>query len=277
MGRPHIDFVQAQFLPWRHGLPGGHRGDLSVKVLSVDDRNGECSLIVRYPAGWTRAKPQYCEADEEFLVLAGAIEIDGVVYGERSYACLPAGLVRNRVATPAGAVLLTFYNYGPARFWDGVPKAGLYDERKLLRHIDTRTKEWVDDSGLNGRFLWLRRDPGTGDMSYLHTARPAAGTGGTAETHPHAQELFMLTGELHGARGIYRPGSYFWRPAGINHGPFGSVTGIVLLHRSIGGPLHYDPCDPQEPWRWNPPHRPIVPADLEAIAGRQGEGTSLFD
>jgi len=277
MARQHIDFVQTQFLPWQSGLPGGQRPELRVKVLSRDDQDGSCSVIARYPAGWERAEPESCEADEEFLVLKGGLTIDDTTYGERTYACLPAGMARNRVRVTEETVVIAFFNYGPPVFHAGSPRPSSYDERKLVRFIDTRNQAWVDDEALNGRFLWLRRDPNTADLSYLQTARPAVGTGGQAETHPHAQEMFMLSGELHGGRGIYRPGSYFWRPQGIKHGPFGSLTGIVLIHRSIGGPLHYDLCQPDEPWRWNPPHRPIVPDDLRSIAGRIGPTTSLFD
>jgi hypothetical protein len=277
MTRPHVDFVQTQFLPWQRGLPGGHRGDLRVKWLSVDDADGSASVIVRYPKGWARTAPQHCEADEEFLVLAGRLEINGVSYGERSYACLPAGFVRESAIVHDEAVVMAFYNYGPPLFWDGAPKTGLYRADKLVRFIDTRDQPWVDDAALNGRFLWLRKDPQTGDMSYLQTARPGSGVGGKTETHPHAQEMFMLAGELHGGRGVYKPGSYFWRPAGIKHGPFGTMTGITLIHRSIGGPLRYDLFEPDQPWQWNPPHRPIVPDSLRDIAARQATATSLFE
>jgi len=39
MARPHILFVQAQFLPWDDGVVGGARTDVKVKTLSHDSEN----------------------------------------------------------------------------------------------------------------------------------------------------------------------------------------------------------------------------------------------
>jgi len=33
------------------------------------------------------------------------------------------------------------------------------------------------------------------------------------------------------------PGAYFWRPPGIDHGPYGSLTGTLALFRTVDGPL----------------------------------------
>ena len=57
MGRPHIEFIQSQVLPWRKGLYGGARPDVHHRVLSIDKRNLDSSLLLRYPAGWRRPWP----------------------------------------------------------------------------------------------------------------------------------------------------------------------------------------------------------------------------
>ena len=81
MGRPHIEFIQAQALKWAKGLPAGTgRADVECKTLSIDDATGTATCIVRYPAGWTRPTGEYLTTDEEFYVLEGALTINGVDY-----------------------------------------------------------------------------------------------------------------------------------------------------------------------------------------------------
>ena len=41
MGRPHIEYIQAQALPWQRGLNGGSaRPDVESKILSLDSDDG---------------------------------------------------------------------------------------------------------------------------------------------------------------------------------------------------------------------------------------------
>ena len=63
-----------------------------------------CSLLVEYPAGFTCEGGALC-ADDEFLVLGGALEIDGQRHGELAYAHLPA--TTREWAAPQGAVVLS--------------------------------------------------------------------------------------------------------------------------------------------------------------------------
>ena len=42
------------------------------------------------------------DADEEFIVLEGALEIDGVAYGRHDYAHLPRGLRRSGLRSVGG-------------------------------------------------------------------------------------------------------------------------------------------------------------------------------
>ena len=93
MGRPHIEWIQAQALPWRRGVLAARAG-AEAKILSADDTTGALSCILRYPPGYARG-PEWLSADEEFWVLDGAIEVDGVQYGEHTYAHLPRTMPRS--------------------------------------------------------------------------------------------------------------------------------------------------------------------------------------
>jgi hypothetical protein len=87
--RAHIGFVQAQMLPWQPGLPRGNRPGVETKTLSRDDSDGSATRIVRYPAGWGLAAAEYLTAHEEFLVLKGALEINGPRYDTHTRGFLP--------------------------------------------------------------------------------------------------------------------------------------------------------------------------------------------
>lgn len=113
LDRPHIEFIQAQMLPWRRIGAGLARPDAEYKMLSRDGGDGACSALMRYPPGWRREGPEHILAAEEFYVLDGAIEIDGCVYREDCYAFLPAGWTRTHMAAPQGCVLLAFYDREP--------------------------------------------------------------------------------------------------------------------------------------------------------------------
>ena len=73
MGRPWIEFVQSQRLPWERGLLDALRPGIETKLLSRDPQSGGCSLLVRYPAGFSSSGGAL-RADDEFLVLDGALD-----------------------------------------------------------------------------------------------------------------------------------------------------------------------------------------------------------
>ena len=58
-----------------------------------------------------------------------------------------------------------------------------------------------------------------------------------SEIHPVVEEMYLLAGEVHGDRGIMRPGAYFWRPPFVPHGPYGTQTGNLYFFRTRGGGL----------------------------------------
>ena len=100
--RPHIEFIASQCLPWRGDVLDQLRPGSDARLLSRDDADGACSLIVRYPAGFEQG-PEALDADEEFIVLEGTLEIDGVAYGRHDYAHLPRGLRRGGLRCQGGA------------------------------------------------------------------------------------------------------------------------------------------------------------------------------
>jgi hypothetical protein len=267
MGRPFTEFVHEQLLPWRDGCYGGARPELSSRVLSLDEGSGASSLLLRYPPGWTRSDPEVVTADEEIFVLEGSLTIGARTYSPRTYAFLPAGHLRESASSPTGALVLTFFSSEPRSVRD--PSEG-----DITRNTD-RLVEYVNvlDGPWGGNFhplftpgagrKWLRDDPVTHEQTWILGTMPLR-HGSRVERHPVVEEMFLLAGQQIGPHGKMHPGCYFWRPPGEPHGPFGSLTGNLMIMRTLGGPLSTVYDEEEIEFDWEPAHRPVVPPELSA-------------
>jgi hypothetical protein len=263
MSRPHIEFIQAQVLPWVPGLPGSEaRSGVEAKTLSIDEETGASTCVVRYPEGWSQGSPQSVTADEEIFVLDGELQINGISYDRNSYAHLPAGYPRRDFKSEGGAVVLTFFGSRP----DTGSAEGQYREDRLVERINAAGADWgnadIEAMGLTAiatgsRLLTLFSDPDTGEITYLTGVIPFRREA-VPERHPVAQEFYILGGELAGNCGVMQAGAYCWRPPLVTHGPYGSPTGALILLRSIGGPLTTE-FDPPVPHTYNAAHNPVLP------------------
>lgn len=270
MARPWVEFVQAQNLPWRADDLCGTRPGVATKVLSTDADDGASSLLVRYPLGWRLDRADALSADEEFLVLHGALSIGPQTYREMCYAHLPAGYERGPMVSGSGAIVLTFLSARPS--WR--PRMP-FDPARLVENLDTLTVPYTArfhpefPAGAGRKTLY--EDPVSHDQSWLLGTMPLR-WGERAEVHPVVEEMYLLSGESHGDRGVMRPGAYFWRPPQIPHGPFGTLTGNLYFFRTQGGPLSTDYIDAPRPFRWWPDYDPVLP---ETLAGARGETAHL--
>lgn len=269
--RPHIEFIQVQLVPWRRIGPLAARPDAEFKFLSRDLNTGGCSAVIRYPPGWRREGPEHIDADEEIFVLDGALEINGIRHGFDSYAFLPAGYERQSMAAPGGAVVLSFFDKEPVL----KPGEGECDRRRLVEQLDVLHMPW--DMRLNDPKLAhlgisrkdLRIDSVTGERTFLSMILPHSeppGSKGPQERHPVVEEAYMLSGSLTGPHGTMAAGSYFWRPPGIAHGPFGTRWGCVLLVRFLGGKHVNEWSETEAPFDFAAPYAPVLPPELSAWA-----------
>lgn len=273
MARDHTVFVQSQELPWTTGLNGNARPDVEAKTLSYDGASGAATVLLHYPAGWSRATPHYLETDEELLVLDGSLEINGRTYGPYCYANLPKGYARRSTRSTGGAVVLTMFD-GEPRAVAGAPPSDLLDAKLLVERIDCAGK------GLDGwtenpytRYLMgtgvqpLRQNPYTGEISMLYASLPFRYME-KRWSHPTVQEMYLLAGEyVINDVGILRPGAYCWWRENIFHGPYGSRAGFMFFIRTDGGPLANIIQDEIVPVDYAAPHRPVLPEDLAPYDG----------
>ena len=274
LDREHIEFVQAQMLPWLRIGAGLARPDAEIKLLSRDDGDGACSVLLRFPAGWSRGGPEHLLADEEFYVLDGEIELNGQVYGQDAYAFLPAGWTRHTTSSRKGCVLLAFYSCDPKL----IPEAGdgsAEQSPRAIPYLDVAAMPW--DMTLNDPKLAhlgisrknLRTDPETGERSFLSLVLPQAipqDNKGPQETHPIVEEAYLIAGSLTGPQGTMYPGAYFWRPPHIKHGPYGARWGSVSLIRFVGG-RHVNVWTTEEAgFDFAAPYLPDLPPRLAHLA-----------
>ena len=268
--RGHIEFLQAQMLPWRRIGAGLARPDAEYKLLSRDAGDGACSVLMRYAPGWSREGPEHILADEEFFVIDGSLDMDGRHYGQDSYAFLPAGWTRQHMQSEKGCVLLAFYDREPTLVLATGEAEGAL-ARRAVPHLDTAAMVWdltLNDAKLKHLGIGrknLRTDPDSGERSFLSLILPQAeppGHKGPQEIHPVVEECYVLGGSLTGPHGTMHPGAYFWRPPGIAHGPFGARWGSVSLMRFVGGAHVNVWTESEAPFDFAAPYAPILPDDL---------------
>ena len=241
----------------------------------MDEDTGASSLQIRYPPAWSRPFAEHLAVDEELFILEGELTIGDVRYRKHDYAHLPSGYPRPHSASENGAVVLTFFSGEP------IAEPGLgrgYDERRLVRHIDTRrlpphqgAREHMDSKGFDHSgtiHKSLFHDPDTDERSWLVGVTPGWFMT-TAETHPVVEEEFALYGDICMPNGIMYAGAYFWRPPHVQHGPFGSVGGTLHFCRCKGGAFSTEFEEKPELLDWNPDYRPILPESYKDYL-RQG-------
>lgn len=270
MARPWIEFVQSQCLPWQPVQFRDVRPGVESKVLSADAETGACSLLVRYPAGWS-ALGGSLSVDDELFVLEGALEIGNRSHGEWAFAHFPAGFATGAWSAPRGAVALEFFSGSPA--WANGAIA--YDARHLVEHLDAMKVPYTGNfhpefpPGAGRKILY--QDPVTLDTTWLLGTMPLRWAE-RSEVHPTVEEMYLLAGEVHGNRGVMRPGAYFWRPASKAHGPFGTQTGNLYFFRTQGGQLKTTYVDAERPFQWWPAYDPVLPSEMQAYRGEAPAG-----
>ncbi len=279
MAREHIEFVQAQVLPWEPA--GDFRPGVTRKVLSHDPVDGAASLVLRYPAAWCDERPAALAAAEELYVLTGELVIGAVRYAPGDYAYLPPGFVRDAVrAGPQGAVVLTFFSAAPVS--GGQRDA---DPPRLIRRLASGTMDW--DSNVDPRVVGsnvakktLRNDPDSGDSTWILRIGPLdpADVEVTTplEKHPYVEEMYQLDGEISTNVGVMRRGAYFWRPPQVSHGPIASRPGFLALFRSHGGARSTDWSAEEYPVVWDAPYRPVLPDSLRDVAYGEFDAARLY-
>jgi hypothetical protein len=274
MGRPFTEYLQSQNIPWR---PAAElRPGAECKQLSCDAENGEACVLLRYPRGWRR-EAEWLSAAEEFIVLDGSFMLGHTAYGLHDYAYLPSGYGRQAAHSRDGAVLLVWFDRRPEAIAAEQARE-LYREDWLIERIATLDRPW-DRSGLDpniGHLSYARKnlrfDPLGRCRTYLLGGMPhgvPSGWQARLERHPHAEEMFMLGGDMPCSLGVMKAGAYFYRPAGIWHGLDWSLHGFLTIMRTPGSNSTVSEWEPTlRAVSVEPEYRPVLAAEVEPYRGR---------
>lgn len=233
-----------------------------MKVLSLDAGDGACSLVLQLPPGW-QATGQPLAVDEEFLVLEGELEFGGRRLAQDCYAHVPAGVAREPASSAGGAVLLAFYSARPAFASAARDGAVTYHDAFRMAWSCEGMDPAYGDAGM--RWKILREDPQTRDVSMLIMTPPhlvPPDWTGPQERHDCVEEAFVLSGDFLCHAGVMRAGSYFWRPPGILHGPYGTRSGNLTFVRTLGDVLENNWSEHAVTISRTPATQVVIPADV---------------
>ncbi len=272
MSRDHTMFIQSQCLRWTYGGLGAAHAGMASRLLSRDPSTGAATLLLRLPAGWQRDDAHYLSAMEELYVLQGDLAIGEQRYVPHTYACRAAGSLRCSSHSKGGAIVLAMYAQQP-ELQRAAAAPSYHDPALDVPYINAYTQGlegWQENP--HTRYLvgtgvqTLRQDPMTGEITILYSALPFRYME-KRWTHKHVQEMYVLAGEYSiNDVGVMRPGAYAWWEPEHLHGPYGSLTGFMMLIRSCGGPLENVIPDARIAVDYHAPYRPVLPAAMAALA-----------
>lgn len=168
-------------LPWVGvPIPGG-TVPVRMAVLRDEPITRARTVLVRFPAGWSREEAGHYLADESFVVLDGTLEMSNETYGPGSLVDVPSGA--QRFGTRAPQEVLAFAHFsGPARWVGGGGREGLIERRalELVAAPEPGARAAVDAEWLNldtRAWVWIPAGVGAPAMSGLwfrRTFAPAA-------------------------------------------------------------------------------------------------------
>lgn len=112
-------------------MAGASTGITSA-LLRLDARTRARTLVVEFPAGFSRAESGRYQAGEEFLVLSGALEIAGLNLMAGDWAWIPPRVLRGDFSAPGGAVVYAWFSAGNEWEPSDEPAAGLGIRRATI-------------------------------------------------------------------------------------------------------------------------------------------------
>ena len=141
---------------WRHvDMPGANLG---IDLVPLQASDGTFAILGCFPAGFERPGPGGYLVAEEFLVVDGALELEGTVVERGALGFVPARCVRTLMRSPGGCTVLAWFggpaDYRPAAELSGCVGTGMQivaalDARRgsVLLHTDEARWEIADVAG----------------------------------------------------------------------------------------------------------------------------------
>jgi hypothetical protein len=231
---------------------------VSGSCLSSEDRRFNSTYKVQVKAGW-QAQIGCFNSNVELFVLDGELTQGGFSLRKHSYSHIPAGLAVGPWHAAKDTTLLwmptgyAVYDCGQFGKLEQTPTKALQlsaahpNARHYIPVMDIDAMPWEATSFLppGSARKSLFTDADTGQTTWVLGLVPGWQGGSSAESHPSTEEAYMLRGGIEGywsmesdphrrQYGEMKMGGYFFRPAFLQHGPFKSQNGALVLFRTAG-------------------------------------------
>ena len=227
---PYPSFVQADEIPdaFLAGLPG-----VRAKRFAGDAKTRRSSSRLDLPPEWEFSTGGFPNKSVEIYVLRGTLKLGELDLRAGGYAYLPDGSVGAPMSTDAGARVLYFLDDADSA---AVIRTPLVTNQELVAW--TPLSGDPNDAGLSVKEL--RRDPGSGAMTYLLRVEPGATV--PWQSLSVLEEGYLLEGrhehaecvEGEAVSGVYQSGGYFYRPAdAVNGAPIAASGASVWYLRRL--------------------------------------------
>ena len=269
MGRGHVELVHAHEIALEPFEPGGWPAAAGIKVLSGDVHSGGLTGILELPAGYGR-QSGFHNCATELFILGGTLRIGDVSHGFGYYEYSPAGATQASWGTSSGCRLLFLARARP----ELVTGSGSTDGSQIVR-MDTETMPWRQSKvpgpppGILSKTL--RHSDETGERVFLCTCVHRYSYP-LIEYHDCVEEAFQIAGHMWiGTSGMMGPGSYFWRPPYVSHGPFFSPDGMLTLFTTDGPLVNHYVQDPRRTVEENRAEAEAQGPPTDFFAGFAGE------
>ena len=247
--RPHVELIDEKDLIWHVAeLPHGV-GQARQRNLNYCEETGEASLMVEFQSDWTRPAGLQA-AQTEWFVVEGEMRVGGELLIKDDYCIAPMGVLTPALEIKAGSRVLVFREYGD---WGFTPAQAHGENRNPAHELVIKRgsqMDWYEVTDPNhgspmdfsrggtpvpGLYIkLLHHDKVTGFYTRLIRAKPDWVEHPLAH-HPCYEEAYCTQGSFDYNYGEMRPGTYFFRPAGVRHGDFTSgPEGTTWLLRCDG-------------------------------------------
>jgi mannose-6-phosphate isomerase-like protein (cupin superfamily) len=270
--RRHAELIDTSLLAWAPvagaAAPGG--AVVEHKLLSRDPEDGASTAILRLPPGFEHRSSWAIDTAFDAFVLSGSVAVGDDQLDRYCYTFRPAGYPCGPVATAGGADVLVM-TYGELR--PCAPDAGELANPRAVPRLPlsevTVRQPLTDKVGLGLVSQTLRMED-SGERVFVTSVQEGGFSDHRIEWHPCIEEIYTLEGE--GSMDhpddtmVMRPGCYCFRPAGVPHGPFHTISLPKLALIRVDRTLVNNYCSPDEArvmWRAFQDLDPQVAARIE--------------
>jgi hypothetical protein len=241
MGREHVEHLHTpEVEPTEFGALNWPNGTEAI-VLSRDEGTGGLTALLRLPAGYHRVAGTL-GADSQYLILSGSLWTGETARVNGFYEFVPAGSGMPVWSTTEPCEIFFKVEGDPTLDPGDAPIADGHLQ------IDSSRMPWMSNpvegaaEGLVTKML--RFVEATGEMTAI-VANPPRFDYPELEFHDCVEEMYLIEGDMRLANsGLMSPGSYFWRPGYITHGPFYSHTGSLMFLWTSGTLINHVPANP---------------------------------